>query len=132
MQKTKLLAKQKKERKKERKRESVCERGRVGEDAVVQRVQTKREGVTMMCDKLGLASNLGYLLVFVHKKKDKLDVHMKKKIPEPTNNCPPRIHFFISYLFFDHCVCIQPTNLTHKSHIYIVFSSSELHLFLQM
>jgi hypothetical protein len=66
------------------------------------------------------------------KKKDKLDVHMKKKIPEPTNNCPPRIHFFISYLFFDHYVCIQPTNLTHKSHIYIVFSSSELHLFLQM
>jgi hypothetical protein len=28
---------------KERKKE--CERGRVGEDAVVQRVQTKREGV---------------------------------------------------------------------------------------
>jgi hypothetical protein len=26
-------------------------------------------GVTMMCDKLGLASNLGYLLVFVHKKR---------------------------------------------------------------
>jgi hypothetical protein len=52
---------------KERKKE--CERGRVGEDDVVQRVQTKREGVTMMSDKLRLASNLGYLLVFVHKKR---------------------------------------------------------------